>query len=292
MAISQEFVQRLGVSPDNIFFEEKLPHERAHYAQQVFDQMVKVSRWGWIEVSGHAYRTNYDLSRHQLFSGVDLSIFRRYEKPLIIKKRKILLDKNAVLRIYGEEAPRIFRELSGKNLDELATKIVEENGYIIIDGVKYNREIFKIEDVEEKIYGERIIPHVVEPSFGAERLLYITLDNAYVEEVDRVVLKLPKEIAPIQVAVLPLLEREDMIKVSKKLKNMLIEEGFYVLYDESGSIGRRYARADEIGVPYAVTIDHQTLSDETVTVRFRDTKEQIRIKISELAKFLEKEFKK
>jgi glycyl-tRNA synthetase len=73
---------------------------------------------------------------------------------------------------------------------------------------------------------------------------------------------------------------------------MLIEEGFYVLYDESGSIGRRYARADEIGVPYAVTIDHQTLSDETVTVRFRDTKEQIRIKISELVKFLEKEFKK
>jgi glycyl-tRNA synthetase len=122
--------------------------------------------------------------------------------------------------------------------------------------------------------------------------LYITLDNAYVEEEDRIVLKLPKEIAPIQVAVFPLLEREDMIKVSKKLKNMLIEEGFYVLYDESGSIGRRYARADEIGVPYAVTIDHQTLSDETVTVRFRDTKEQIRIKISELAKFLEKEFKK
>jgi len=81
MAVSRDFVKELGVPESDMFFEEKLPHERAHYATQTFDQMVKVSRWGWVEVSGHAYRGDYDLSRHMKFSGRDLTVFKRLRSP-------------------------------------------------------------------------------------------------------------------------------------------------------------------------------------------------------------------
>ncbi|MEZ0289966.1 MAG: glycine--tRNA ligase [Sulfolobales archaeon] len=289
MSVSQDFIRELGVEENDTYFEEKLPHERAHYAEQVFDQMVRVSRWGWIEVSGHAYRTDYDLSRHQRYSGVDLTVFKRYKEPVIVKKKRVSIDKNSVLKIYGQEARNIFKELSSIDLDKAFERIVEEGDYYVIDGKRYRKEIFRIEEVEEKIHGERLIPHVVEPSFGAERLLYIVLDHAYTEEGDRVVLKIPKRLAPAQVAVYPLIEDERLIKIALEIKNRLIDSGFYVLYDESGSIGRRYARADEIGVPYCVTVDFETLQDNTVTVRDRDTRRQMRLEVKELEHFLKRE---
>ena len=290
MSISQEFLNMLGIPDEDTYFEEKLPHERAHYAEQVFDQVVKVSRWGWVEVSGHAYRTDYDLSRHQRFSGADLTIFRRYPEPVVVKKRKVYLDKNSVLRIYGSQASEIFRELSGKDLEKLFESAVEENDYYVINGKRYRKDIFRIEIIEEKIHGERFIPHVVEPSFGAERLLYVVLDHSYVKEEDRRYLKLPALIAPIQVAVFPLVEEKELIDTALRIKESLVRAGFYVLYDESGSIGRRYARADEIGVPYAVTVDYDTLKNNTVTIRDRDTRSQERIEIEKLINYLKEKF--
>ncbi|MEM3831307.1 MAG: glycine--tRNA ligase [Sulfolobales archaeon] len=290
MAISTEFVGELGVGSDDTYFEEKLPHERAHYAEQVFDQLVRVSRWGWIEVSGHAYRTDYDLSRHQMFSGVDLTVFRRFNEPVTIKKRRVSLDKKAVLEIYGSKAREVFRELEGKDLAKLLESAILDGDYYVINEKRYRREIFKIEETEEKIYGKRFIPHVVEPSFGSERLLYVVLDHAYSEESDRIVLRIPKKISPVQVAVYPLVEDERLINIARSIRDMLVDLGFYVIYDESGSIGRRYARADEIGVPYSVTVDFTTLDDKTVTLRDRDTRAQVRVKIEDLGEILKKEF--
>ena len=82
MAIGNRFLKRIGIPPDKIRFEEKLPHERAHYAQQTFDQEVYTKRFGWVEVAGFAYRTDYDLSQHIKYSKADLTMFRKYEKPL------------------------------------------------------------------------------------------------------------------------------------------------------------------------------------------------------------------
>ncbi|MEM0200347.1 MAG: His/Gly/Thr/Pro-type tRNA ligase C-terminal domain-containing protein, partial [Saccharolobus sp.] len=138
--------------------------------------------------------------------------------------------------------------------------------------------------------GERIIPHVIEPSFGLERTLFLTLLNSYKEKEGRVVLSLPKYLAPYDVAVFPLLERKELITKSREIRDRLLVN-YDVLYDESGSIGRRYARADEIGVPYAVTIDPQTLVDNTVTVRDRDTWKQIRIKEDTIELTLQKLFR-
>lgn len=134
----------------------------------------------------------------------------------------------------------------------------------------------------------RFIPHVIEPSFGVGRTMLAILSDAYTEDEmngeKRVYLKLHKNVAPVRVAVLPLLKnREELIKKSREVFDMLKKQIGNVLYDESGTIGKRYRRQDEIGTPNCVTIDFDTLEDNTVTLRDRDTGEQKRVKIEELA---------
>jgi glycyl-tRNA synthetase len=140
------------------------------------------------------------------------------------------------------------------------------------------------EAVEEK--GKHFIPHVVEPSFGSDRLVYIALEYAYKTKEGRALLSLPRDLAPIQIAVFPLVSKDGLPEKAKKLYERLITEYFLVEYDESGSIGRRYARADEVGTPLGVTIDYKTSEDDTITVRDRDTWKQVRTKINRLPELL------
>jgi len=130
--------------------------------------------------------------------------------------------------------------------------------------------------------GERVLPHVVEPSFGLERLTYVSMEYAYRRVKKRTVLSFPRDIAPTNVTVLPLVTRDGLPEKAREVYRLLLDEGFLVDYDEKGSIGRRYAKADEIGTPIAVTVDYQTLEDETVTLRDRDTWRQVRQKIEML----------
>ena len=136
---------------------------------------------------------------------------------------------------------------------------------------------------------ERFIPHIMETSVGLNRLVLMFLDNAYTEEeVDgevRTVLKLDKRLAPVKIAVFPLLKNKpELVDKARKLYETLRED-WMTEFDDSGNIGKRYRRQDEIGTPYCVTVDFDTLEDNTVTVRDRDTMEQKRINIDELNKF-------
>ncbi len=133
--------------------------------------------------------------------------------------------------------------------------------------------------------GEKILPWVWEDSMGIDRTLFIVLDAAYTHENKRVFLKLPSYLAPIQVAVFPLVNKDGLTEKAKEVYNMLKVE-MDAFFDEKSSIGRRYYRVDEIGVPYGVTIDYDTLKDDTVTIRERDSKKQIRIKIDALKEWL------
>ncbi len=207
MGISKRFVEGLGIPVEKQRFDEKMPWERAHYAAQTYDHEVWCERWGWIEMAGISYRTDYDLKHHMEVSGTDLRV------------------------------------------------------------TKGNR---------------RFIPHVVEPSYGADRLLYAALEYAYTERDGRIILKLPREIAPVQVAVFPLVAKDGLPEKAIEVYEMLRDEGFDAYCDESGSIGKRYARADEIGVPIAITVDYQTLADDSVTLRDRDSWKQVRNKIPAL----------
>jgi len=136
--------------------------------------------------------------------------------------------------------------------------------------------------------GKKIIPHVVEPSFGIERTIYAVLLYSFVEDKERGWdwFRFSAKIAPISIAVFPLLNKKEMIEKSLEIFKIL-RKRFDAIFDKSGSIGKRYARADEIGIPYAITIDHKTLEDNTVTIRDRDTTEQERVKIEDLIKKLD-----
>ncbi len=279
MAIARDFVLDLGVGYNDMYFDEKLPEERAHYAAQTFDQLVRVSRLGWLEVSGHAYRTDYDLSRHMRYSGQDLRVFKPLREPRVVERKIVLVDPRWLGRTLRGKAKEVMEKIRGLDA-ETVEKELKERGYIEVDGVRIPADKVTIATKKEKITGRKFIPHVAEPSFGVERLLFVALDHAYTEKDGRVVLLLPRRIAPVKAAVFPLVRDERLVKIARETWWRLLEAGLYAIYDDDGSIGRRYARVDEIGVPVAVTVDYQTLEDGTVTLRDRDTWRQVRIPLS------------
>lgn len=143
---------------------------------------------------------------------------------------------------------------------------------------------------------EKIIPYVIEPSVGVERLFLAILweffDEDEIEGEKRRIFKFPPFLAPIESAVFPLLgNKEKLTEKAKEVYQSLKNEGFFVTYDENGSIGRRYRRQDEIGTPFCLTIDFQTLENNTITVRFRDTTMQERINIEEIKNYLKEKLK-
>jgi len=133
--------------------------------------------------------------------------------------------------------------------------------------------------------GEKVLPHVFELSMGVDRSIYCILENALDLEAGKPVLRLPPHLASIEVAVLPLLSKEPFTSKAREIYESLKLE-FDVEYDDSGSIGRRYVRLDEIGVPICITVDHQTLEDNTVTLRFRDSALQLRADLEEIVDIL------
>ncbi len=130
--------------------------------------------------------------------------------------------------------------------------------------------------MEINVQGKKFVPHVLELSFGVDRNILMLLDLAYTEEEERVVLKFPNVVAPYTVAVFPLVKKDGLMKISHEIYSELKKE-FDTFFDEKGSIGKRYRRQDEIGTPFCVTVDYDTLEDGTVTVRDRDTMEQVRV---------------
>jgi len=133
--------------------------------------------------------------------------------------------------------------------------------------------------------GEKLIAHVVEPSFGVDRSIHCILEHCFREKgVDRdwIWFQFPNVIAPISVEVFPLMRKDGMPEKAREIYVQLKKSGFNAIYDQAGSIGRRYARADEIGCPYCCTIDYTTLDNDTVTIRGRDSMKQIRVPVSEL----------
>ncbi|MDQ1279848.1 MAG: glycyl-tRNA synthetase [Thermoproteota archaeon] len=294
MALAVKFLDNLGIPSEKQRLREQLPEERAHYSSETFDQEVWLERWGWTEVSGHAYRSDYDLRNHMAHSGVDLRVYKAFDQPkkvikAIVKPRIDVLETE----FSREDAQKIISLIS-KGDQNIIERELKTKGFYELTGLPPIRlELKHVEIIMEEVIesGRSFIPHVVEPSFGIDRIFYSTLEYAFAEKGNRMTLKLPKEIAPISAGIFPLVSRDGLPEEAKKLYELLQDEGFKVRYDESDSIGRRYARADEIGVPLCITIDYQTLQDKTVTLRDINTWKQIRNKSTELPQLLREYFK-
>ncbi|MCD6493186.1 MAG: glycine--tRNA ligase [Archaeoglobaceae archaeon] len=283
IAKTREFLLKAGLKDEKLRFRQHKDDERAHYAVDCWDAEALTS-YGWVEIVGIADRSDYDLSKHTQYSGEDLSIFIPFKEPIKVKKKKVVPKMDKIGPTFKEKAKKIVELLEKAEPNE---KIELE-----VDGEKIvlTTEYFEIKEVEEEVHGERIIPHVIEPSFGLDRITYSVLEHAFDKDIvdgeERRVLRLKRWMSPVQVAVLPLLSKDEFVNVAKRISEMLKANGIFTEYDDSGSIGRRYRRYDEIGTPFCITIDHQTLEDNTVTIRDRDTTKQVRVKIDELVGIL------
>lgn len=281
MVLSKQFVSELGIPHDRQRFHEKLPQERAHYSCQTYDHEVLLDRWGWVELAGHAHRGDFDLRAHMNASGVDLRVFKPYESSRVVETRRVKPNTDLIQRDFGDDAARLIKLLSDLDPDVFEST-VKSKGYIELGEQRICGEHATVVREEREETGEHFIPHVVEPSFGADRLLYATMEYAHTIRDDRVVLRIPRDIAPIDVVVLPLMRKDGLRERAYEIYHSLQGQNLDVSYDEAGSVGRRYARADEAGIPTAVTIDYQTLENSTVTVRDRDSWKQVRVNCANL----------
>ena len=282
MALSKRFLTQLGVDAQHQRFFEKLPTERAHYSAQTFDHEIELDRWGWTEVAGFAYRTDYDLRKHMEATGEDLRVFKPYSTPRLRKIKSIKPNHQNLRKTFQEQTGRIADLISKDDPEKLLT--AKKTGQPVkIGSYTVSPDCFDVVEEEVKETGTRFLPHVIEPSFGVERLLYTTLEYNLTMKEDRLILGLPFNLAPIQASVFPLVNRDGLQKRATEVYETLIADGLRVEFDEAGSIGRRYARADEAGVPLGITIDYDTIKDDTVTVRDRDSWSQMRTPVGTLA---------
>ena len=292
LGIAKKWYKRIGVDMDRFRYRQHNEGERAHYATDCWDAESQVDG-DWIEITGFAYRGCYDLKKHNEYSQDDFTIFKEYEEPKKVEKKTVSPDMGYLGPEFGDDAGKIRESL--QDLAEEEPEAFDADKVIVeADGEEYSvpsdKCNFSVDEVKES--GEHILPHVVEPSFGIGRIVYTVLAHAYDEdEVDgeeRTVMHLSEKVSPTEVAVFPLMDKEGLGEKAREVADMLRDEGLSVKYDDTGNIGRRYRRQDEVGTPVCVTVDYETLEDEaeTVTVRDRDSTEQRRVEIEDLAEQL------
>jgi glycyl-tRNA synthetase len=280
-----DFLIGVGIKPSKIRFRQHEGTEMAHYAEDCWDCEI-LGEHGWIECVGIANRTCHDLQSHEKYSNSNsLRAWREFVEPKI-ESKEVLAPKTSILGPMFRAKAGLVLEALGE-LSELPNQLPFD--LLIKDGTKVEitAEMVERKTVRKNIAGEWFTPHVIEPAFGIDRIIWHILDHAY-EETEKEgekynLLRLTESVAPADLIVLPLFEKDGMGDSAREL-NLQINsmKGVTSLIDSSKSIGRRYARADEIGIPWAITVDHTTLEDGTVTVRRRDDQKQVRSDIKEL----------
>lgn len=290
---SKRWYESIGVDMEQFRFRQHLPGERAHYATDCWDAEAYVTG-DWIELSGVSTRTDYDLRKHSEYSDEEFTLFRQYEEPRTVTTARVDPDMSVLGPEYGETAADIAAALETlvENRPEAFTDTDQVT--VTVDGEEYTVPVehtgYTVEEVTEA--GEHIYPNVIEPSFGVDRIVYTLLEHAYREDTidgeTRTYLALPPEVAPQTAAVFPLVADSALVDVARDLTRQLREAGIPVAYDDSGAIGRRYRRQDEIGTPFCVTVDRETLETETVTLRDRDSTRQVRVETATLSETIRK----
>jgi glycyl-tRNA synthetase len=278
------FYEGIGLDRSTLGFHRQTPAELAHYARACVDILFKFpfskkDEQGNVtgdELEGIAARSDFDLSQHARFSGKSMGVF-------------------------DDELRTAWGKLPKEKQDELWKRYYDNReNYLTKSGVETEAASKQATDDANGLAKGQYIPHVIEPSAGVDRLILALIANAYSEvtKTDEkgksettVVMKFHPRVAPIKVGVLPLLKNKpDLVKKAIEVRDLL-RPWMNVFYDDAGSIGRRYARQDEAGTPFCVTIDFDTLGEKpellnTVTIRHRDDGKQERIAIGELLNWL------
>lgn len=287
------FTQKIGIDNKRLRFRQHLDTEMSHYATDCWDLEIKMSA-GWVECAGHADRSCYDLTVHAKKSKVEMVGTHKFDVP---EKRKIVEikpNKGKMGRSFKADLATINEALEALKADveraiafenDLATKGEAVIGPLC-DGKTFTltREMLAIKVVEKMVSEEKFIPSVIEPSFGVGRILTAVFEHNFsTREGDekRGVMSFSPLIAPIKVSVLPLSSNAAFQPFADELEAIFAEEDLECKVDSSSvAIGRKYARADELGIPFNVTIDFDTVKDRVITLRERDSTSQVRIPMS------------
>lgn len=274
IALTAEFLEAAGLPPGIVRFRQHGVKEKAHYATDTWDAEFLSPRFGWVEIVGIADRTDYDLKAHERVSGQKLRQLRRFAEPREEEVNRFVPNPTKLGPVYKGKAKAIseaLREMEAP--DEAPAPLTLD-----LDGenVVLTSEFYRVEKRLERVEGEWYVPHVVEPSYGVDRIFYAVLESAWTEK-EWTVLRLPAAVAPVKCGVFPLMSKDGLDAIASELDRELRMGGVPSQYDDGGAIGRRYARQDEIGTPYCVTVDYATKDDGTVTLRERDTGAQKRV---------------
>lgn len=282
-----KFYEGIGLSRDTLGFHIQTAEELAHYARACTDILFKFpfskrDEKGELkgeELEGIAARSDFDLSQHQRFSGKPMGVF---DEELRAAWGKLPKEKQDDLwkRYYENRKKYLTKTAKPDETPEQITKQATEDANGLAKG--------------------QYIPHVIEPSAGVDRLILALIANAYSETTKTdekgkgettYVMKFHPRVAPVKVGIMPLLKNKPELVAKAIAVRDLLRPWMNVFYDDGGSIGKRYARQDEAGTPFCVTIDFDTLGEkpellDTVTLRYRDDGKQERLKISELRDWL------
>ena len=285
MLRTYEFLTGIGIDSKRIRFRQHAGTEMAHYASDCWDCEI-FGEYGWIECVGIANRTCHDLESHEVHSGTNLlRSWRQFATPKKITGERLSPVGSVIGPVFRQRAGEVSSALS--ELEEIPPSFP----FLLMlkDGseVEITSDMATITKEDRNVHGEWFTPHVIEPAFGIDRIIWHLLDHSFVEdgkdEEDYVTLRLDASVSPYDLSIMPLFDKEGMVEFAKELFDKLVSlRGVQIDLDTSGSIGKRYARADEIGIPWAVTIDHTTLEDGTVTIRRRDDQVQVRVSSGDL----------
>ncbi|GAA5872508.1 hypothetical protein JCM3774_006840 [Rhodotorula dairenensis] len=278
------FLTKIGINPARLRFRQHMANEMAHYAADCWDAEIETS-YGWIECVGCADRSAYDLTVHSNKTQNKMVVRQALKEPRIVQRNVPAIDKKAFGPLFKKEAKPIEEAINAMSEAELAVamKQLQEQQAATIKAAgqefQVPASVFTITPTEIKEQVREFVPNVIEPSFGIGRILYSLLEHSYwarADDVNRAVLSLPPTVAPIKCLIVPLSSNAEfkplVSQVSQKLRSLGIASR---VDDSNASIGKRYARNDELGTPFGVTLDFASVKNQTMTLRERDTTLQL-----------------
>eukprot|EP00245_Coleochaete_scutata_P004222 TRINITY_DN1650_c0_g2_i1.p1 TRINITY_DN1650_c0_g2~~TRINITY_DN1650_c0_g2_i1.p1 ORF type:complete len:741 (-),score=194.86 TRINITY_DN1650_c0_g2_i1:147-2285(-) len=307
------FLTKLGINPKRLRFRQHLPHEMAHYAADCWDAEIENS-YGWTECVGLADRSAFDLKAHTDKSKIELVAYEKFKEPREVEELKVAPNKQKLGKELKKDGKIVAEYLEAMEEGEaLAMKAKLDAGEsvpitVCTTGQQFTitKDMVSIEKKTVRKEGQSYTPSVIEPSFGIGRIIYCLFEHSFGpstkvkdgEEpqkpgsMERTVFKFTPLVAPIKCTVFPLVQDKQLNSLAAEIATSLTAAGLSNKIDTTGTtIGKRYARTDELGVPFAVTVDFQSKDDGTVTLRDRDSplgEDQVRIKKDEVTSVVRK----
>ncbi|ODN97300.1 glycine-tRNA ligase [Cryptococcus wingfieldii CBS 7118] len=282
---TQLFLTKIGIDPTRLRCRQHMENEMAHYAADCWDFEIQ-SSYGWVECVGCADRSAYDLTVHSVRTKQPLRVQQRLDEPRIVDKLEITFDAKAFGMKFKKDATMIKEFLLSLEKDklqcikdELADKQTSE--VQCPDGKSYeiNSDLVKINPITVTEHMREFTPNVIEPSFGIGRILYSLLEHTYwarEQDAARGVLSLPSIVAPIKCLIVSISQDATLRNKIHEISRQMRKRGIASRVDDSSAtIGKKYARNDELGTPFGCTVDFATIQNGTMTLRERDSTLQL-----------------